>query len=76
MPKVLNERKESNIMNNKKKLMSQGDRGSPASYGHGSKYVPDSMPATGYNKFMFKNVIPKVERAIDFAKDFKRKNFK
>ena len=57
-------------MANKKKTMF------PTSYKHGDKYVPDSLPATNYNKFMFKNVIPKVERAIDFAKDFKRKNLK
>ena len=43
------------------------------SYKHGDKYVPDSMPATGYTNFMFKNVIPKAERMIDAAKDFKRK---
>jgi len=67
-------RKRSNIMDNKKKKL-MGD-GSPASYGHGSKHVPDSMPATGYNKFMFKNVIPKAERVIDAAKEFKRKLIK
>ena len=48
----------------------------PKSYQHGNKYVPDSLPATNYNKFMFKNVIPKVEKVIDLAKDYKRKNFK
>lgn len=47
----------------------------PKSYQHGDKNVPDGLPATNYNKFMFKNVIPKVERLIDFAKDYKRKNF-
>lgn len=61
-------------MNNKKKKL-MGD-GSPAFYSHGNKYVPDSMPATNYNKFMFKNVIPKVEKVIDFAKDYKRKSIK
>ena len=62
-------------MPKKNKKFQFGD-GSPARYGHGDKHVPDSMPATRYNKFMFKNVIPKVERIIDFAKDFKRKKIK
>jgi len=66
MQRVL-KRKRSNIMDNKK---------NKPSYKHGDKYVPDSMPATGYTKFMFKNVIPKAERVIDAAKEFKRKLIK
>ena len=48
---------------NKKNKFTFGD-GSPHSYGHGDKHVPDSIPATRYNKFMFKNVIPKIEKVI------------